>query len=143
MAERSYQGAGIGITRMNRILDLLLFRSMTITEITLDLDICDRAARNYLGKLRDHGKITVARGEDDPRFKFYSLVPGAMPYPVPELNWPRRRPLVAVKKKTGPKPCPRRDNAPGGLQSVRSVPAKQIGLARDPLIAALFGGAPC
>jgi hypothetical protein len=143
MAERSYQGAGIGVTRMNRILDLLLFRSMTITEITLDLDICDRAARNYLDKLRNLGKITMARGAGDQRFKFYSLVPGVMPLPVPTLKRPRSRPLVAVKKKTGPKPRPRGDKAADGLQRVLRGQAVQVGLARDPLIAALFGGAQC
>ena len=143
MAERKYQGAGIGITRMNRILDLLLFKSLTITEITLALDICDRAARNYLDKLRGMGKITMTRGTGDSRFKFYSLAPGAMPIPVPELNWPRRRALATVKKKTGPKPRPRQEKAATGLQNVLRGKAVQVGVARDPLIAALFGGAPC
>jgi hypothetical protein len=142
MAERTYQGAHIGIERMNRILDLLLFKSMTITDVSLSLCICDRAAKKYLAKLLQLEKITVRRGEPDARIKFYSLVPGAMPLPVPQLLKPRRRPLVVEKQKTGPKPK-RLDKKAwnSGLRTVKTVPAQQVGMARDPLIEMFFGKA--
>ena len=136
--QRKYTGAGIGIERMNRILDLLLFGPKTITAIIVDLDICTRAARNYLSTLLGMGKIRKERNTGtDKRMKFYSLVPGSLPIPVPELNWPRRRPLKAEKQKTGPKPKNRPPMALG--PHIKTVKAQNLGMSRDPLVAALFG----
>lgn len=141
MAERGYQGAGIGIERMNEVLKMLREKDMSVTEISMHLDICIRATRKYVGKLLDMGKISMRRWELDPRFKLYSIVRGAVDIPSVEPITPRRRPRKVEKLKTGPKPKRDTEKWNGGLQTVRTVPAQQFGVQRDELIAALFGKA--
>lgn len=141
MAERGYQGAGIGIERMNEVLKMLREKDMSVTEISMHLDICIRATRKYVGKLMDMGKISMRRWELDPRFKLYSIVQGAVDIPSVEPITPRRRPRKVVKLKTGPKPRRDKEKWNDGLQTVRTVPAQQFGVQRDELVAALFGKA--
>lgn len=139
MAERGYQGAGIGIERMNEVLKMLREKDMPVTEISMHLDICIRATRKYVGKLMDMGKISMRRWELDPRFKLYSIVRGAVDIPSVEPITPRRRPRKVEKLKTGPKPRRDKEKWNEGLQTVRTVPAQQVGVQRDELVAALFG----
>lgn len=141
MAERGYQGNGIGIERMNAIIDMLKAKPMPVTEISMSLDICIRATRKYIERLREMGKISMQRWELDPRFKLYSLAPGALPIPTPEPAKPRKTPRKLVKLKTGPKPSRDKERWNEGLRTVRTVPAKQVGIERDPLVAMLFGRA--
>lgn len=141
MAERGYQGAGIGIERMNEVLKMLREKDMSVTEISMHLDICIRATRKYVGKLMDMGKISMRRWELDPRFKLYSIVRGAVDIPSVEPITPRRTPRKVEKLKTGPKPKRDKEKWNGGLQTVRTVPAQQFGVQRDELVAALFGKA--
>jgi hypothetical protein len=143
MAERQYQGAGIGVERMNEMIEAMRRAEMTIAQIALHLDICERSVKKYLVKLTALGKVAFRLGDPDRRFKHYSTVPGVESIPVPALKWTRRRPLKDVKLKTGPKPRRNKEAWNAGLSTVRTVPAQQIGIQRDPLIAALFGGARC
>lgn len=142
MAERGYQGAGIGIERMNEVLKMLREKDMSVTEISMHLDICIRATRKYVGKLLDMGKISMRRWELDPRFKLYSIVRGAVDIPSVEPITPRRRPRKVEKLKTGPKPRTEPKKSQNVANpTVRVVAARQIGISRDPMVELLFGRA--
>lgn len=144
MDKREYR-AGIGIERMNQIMQLLLFRSMTIAEITESIGICRRLVCKYLAKLEDMHKVRYTRpetGKQGGKLKLYSLTFGASPIPSIDPKEPRRRPLKEFCEKRGPKPKPE----PKKSQNVanpcaRVVPAQQVGMRRDPMIELLFGRA--
>ena len=141
MAERGYEGQGIGIERMNEILQMLREKDMSVTEISMCLDMCIRATRKYVAKLMDMGKISMRRWEIDPRFKLYSAAKGVVDIPNVEPVIAHRRARKPVKLKTGPKPMRDKEKWNEGLQTVRTVPAQQVGVQRDELVAALFGRA--
>lgn len=141
MAETAYQGAGIGIERMNEMIEIMRTEQMTITQISLRLNICDRSVKKYLSKLMELKKLTVHQCMPDMRFKYYMAAHDATPIPVPVQKHKRRRPLKEVKLKTGPKPKRDKEQWNAGLNTVRIVAAKQIGIARDPLVEMLFGRA--
>lgn len=143
MDKRKHHGAGIGIERMNQIMQLLLFRSMTIADITDSLGICRRLVSNYLGRLEDMHKVRYTRpetGKQGGKLKVYSLTFGAMPIPSVCPKEPRRRPLKAEKEKRGPKPKPEPKKSQNAANPcVKTVPAQQIGMHRDPFQALFFG----
>lgn len=126
--------------RMNKILNMLLHETVTLKEVTGELGVNKNTALLYLNMLIDFGKIVVTEPQEDRRFKHYRLVPGALPVPVPaDLRPPKPEP-----KKRGRKPGPQKNCFQGiAAQTVKVVAAVQVGAQRDPLIAALFGGAPC
>lgn len=132
----------VGIERMNEVLKMLREKDMPVTEISVHLDICIRATRKYVGKLMDMGKISMRRWEIDPRFKLYSIVRGAVDIPSVEPITPRRRPRKVEKLKTGPKPRtePKKSQNVSN-PCVRTIPAQQVGMRRDPMVELLFGRA--
>ena len=140
--KREYR-AGIGIERMNQIMSLLLLHSMTIDQITEEIGICKRLTQSYLVKLLDMHKVTFTRpetGKQGGKPKIYRLAFGAMPIPAVEPKHPRTRPLKAVKEKTGPKPKAEPKKSQNVANpSVRVVKAEQVGMARDPFVALIFG----
>jgi hypothetical protein len=126
----------IGAERMNRIMHMLMHKTMTMGEIVAELQIRKNAVHGYITQLQWDGKVQMKIDNADRRYKFYSLVPGAVPVPIPE---PKKEDLP---KKRGPRPgFAWKGNE--GAQFVRTVPAQQVGMMRDPLVAALFGGATC
>lgn len=132
------------INRMNSVMNMMLRKSITLKDVIGELDVGKRAAHFAVHSLLDMGKIKLADHQWDRRFKHYVLVPGALPVPVPEVRFSRRRKPHEEPKKRGPKPGSRGNGNPGvGEQRVKSVSAVQIGLMRDPLVAALFGGSTC
>lgn len=142
MGKKKYQGAGIGISRMNEILRLISKSPMTLLKISISANMCERSAKNYVKRLGRMEKLTRERGEIDRRMVFYKIVPGATMIPEIEPKEPRRRPLKLVKEKTGPKPkIEPKKSLNVANPTVRVLPAKQIGVQRDPLIAMFFGQA--
>lgn len=134
MDNRKYKGAGIGVERMNAILSLLRAKPMNISEIEKKLCLCRRACGDYIAHLLEMGKIFLADAGRDKRFKFYGAVSGATLLPVPKSIYTQSR--KEEKLKTGPKP---KKSPNVATPCVRYAPAQQIGVKRDPLVAALFG----
>lgn len=143
MSEKREYQAGIGIERMNQIMQLLLFRSMTIGDIAESIGICRRLVCKYLAKLEGMHKVRYTRPETGQRggkLKLYSLTFGAMPIPSVDPKEPRRRPLKVEKEKRGPKPRPEPKKSQNVANpTVRVVAAEQIGVRPDPLIALFYG----
>lgn len=157
MDKRNYRPV-VSTERLNAIMQLLLFRTMTIAEICEGIGLCERLVSDYLQSLEFAGKISYTRPPNGKRggsHRHYSLVPGAMPFPTVEPKNPPRRPRVTERKRTGPKPkadAPlpyagaKRGPKPGTKKSVAAetpkikiIPAQNLGMRRDPLVAALFG----
>lgn len=140
-----YEGAGIGIERMNQIMQLLLFHSMTIAEITEEMELSRRMVCKYLAKLESIYKIRYTRpetGKQGGKLKVYSLVFGAMPIDQKQPKYPPTRPRKLVKEKTGPKPrADAKKSQNVANPCIRTIPAQQVGMMRDPYTAALFGAA--
>lgn len=145
MSEKREYQAGIGIERMNQIMQLLLFRSMTIGDIAESIGICRRLVCKYLAKLEGMHKVRYTRPETGQRggkLKLYSLTFGAMPIPSVGPKEPRRRPLKIEKEKRGPKPRPEPKKSQNVANPcVRTIPARQVGMRRDPMVELLFGRA--
>lgn len=138
---KTYTGAGIGIRHMNNILKQLNECPLTITDLMMAGPICFDSIHRYLRKLLEMGKITV---EKRGRTKFYSAVPGTEL--IPEVftehidrHLNRSNKPIGRPRKT---PVPQL-GAPEWKPSRKVVAAQQIGVRRDPLVAALFGGAAC
>lgn len=141
---KQYTSQIITINRMNAVMNMMLSKSITLKDVIGDLNVGKRAAHFAVHSLLDMGKIKLADHQRDRRFKHYVLVPGALPVPVPELASPRRRLLTEEPKKRGPKPGSKGNcNAGIGERRIKAVPAMQLGISRDPLVAALFGGVRC
>ncbi len=128
----TYSRLQLGAERMNQIMDILLRRTVTLSNIVQELGYDRRSACYYLAKLVDLGKIQRADPGYDRRYKHYELVAGAMPLVIPG------RPVKPAPRKRGPKAGPRPARAKID-QQVKIAKATQIGIQRDPLTAALFG----
>lgn len=133
---RTYARLQLGAERMNDILDMLLHRTMTLTDVVANFGFDRRSAHYYLCKLVEMGKIERVEPGRDRRYKHYALVKGAMPLDIPG------KPEKPAPRKRGPKPGPR-PYRETGVRQVKVAQAKQVGIPRDPMIAALFGGARC
>lgn len=134
MDNRKYKGAGIGVERMNAILSLIKDKPMHISEIEKRLSLCRRACGDYIAHLLEMGKIFLADAGRDKRFKFYGAVSGATLIPAPKADLSQSR--KEEKHKTGQKP---KKSPSVAVPCVRSAPAQDVGIKRDPLVAALFG----
>lgn len=133
---RTYARLQLGAERMNEILGALLHRTMTLTDIIARFGFDRRSAHYYLCKLVEMGKIEQVAPGWDRRYKHYALVKGAMPLDIPG------KPEKPAPRKRGPKPGPK-PYREAGMRQVKITKAGQVGMPRDPMIAALFGGAPC
>lgn len=137
MAKPHYSLGGHGHERMNEIMNALLLKPMIITEICLKISRGQKAVRGYLRRLEEAEKILSSPGTDG-REKVYRLKLGAMPFDLQApKSWPRRE-RVAEPKKRGPKPGIKRPSYADD-RKIKSIPAQQIGMQRDPLVAAIFG----
>ena len=133
---RTYAKLQFGTERMNEILDMLLRRTVTLSDVVIDLGFDRGSAHYYLRKLVEMGKIERAEPGWDRRYKHYALVDGATLLDVPG------KPEKPAPKKRGLKPGAKLSR-PDGVQQVKIAKARQIGIPRDSMIAALFGGARC
>ena len=137
MANR-YAGAGGGIARMNEIMNAILLKPMSINEVAWKIDMGLRATRGYLRKLEAAGKLICKPGPSDKREKIYILASGAMPFDQVRPKNPPCRPPVTTQKKRGPKPGTKKSTAAEDRR-IKTVPAQNLGMPRDPLVAAFFG----
>ena len=136
MAKRDYDATGIINRRMNEIMNFLLHRPMEITELCQKAHIEQRAMRKHLTRMKAEGKVVMQKRFSDRRFKVWELVKGAMPYEPTTPKPKPRRPKGAPPLKRGPKPKP---STEAEDRTVKTVPAQQVGIKRDPLVAMLFG----
>lgn len=132
MADSTAKG---NLERLNRIMYAIQLRPMTIVALGVELDLGRRCLLSALRKLMDEGKICYVESPSDRRNKVYRITTGAMPYDIAKTV----KSLPAPKKR-GPKlgsNRPTYDQAES--RKVKTVPAQQVGIMRDPLVAALFG----
>lgn len=107
----------------------------TAAQIACHMQCDDSTARKYLAILRDLGKVSRVRtkgSRDNPAVDIYSI--GEDQSPIVTVEDYRRLPLA--KKRSMHK---RGFSLPSERQI--TVKAVQLGIARDPLIAAFFGPA--
>lgn len=137
MVKPSYALGGHGHARMNEIMNVLLVKPMIITEICTKISMGQKAVRGYLRRMEEAEKILSSPGTDG-REKVYRLKLGAMPFDLQApKSWPRRE-RVAEPKKRGPKPGTKRPSYADD-RKIKSIPAQQIGMQRDPFQALFFG----
>lgn len=140
MSKRQYR-AVVSTRRLNAILQMLLFDKLTQNDICIRTGLGDRQVGKYMVYLEKSHKICWARpatGKQGGAPKVYTLAAGAMPYPELNPKTPPRRPPVELRQKTGPKPVAKKP-IKAELRTVKTVPAQQVGIKRDPLVAMLFG----
>lgn len=135
----AYVGAGIGIAHMNRIMNLILFRPLIVSDLAIQMNMGQKGLRGYLRKLLEAEKIMIYPSPSDGRERLVQLIPGALPFdPVMPVHGQRKS--RATGKKRGPKPGIKRPvYTEAETRKVRTIPAAQIGARRDELVAALFG----
>lgn len=139
---KTYTGAGIGIRRMNDILLQLEDGPLTITDIMMDGPIGFDSVHKYLRQLADMGKITIQKIG---RTKFYSAVPEVELIPEVFTEYVDRHLNKSSKPVGRPRKYPAKpdDPLPKNMGDWRpkqvTAPAAQVGIQRDPLVAALFG----
>lgn len=118
----------VGAERMNEIIKLLMVHSMTIKEISEEMMLSRRMVCKYLAKLESMYKIRHTRPETGARggkLKVYSATFGVAPVPS---EGEKAKP-VPKKSQNVANPC------------VRTIPAQQVGMMRDPMVELLFGRA--
>lgn len=123
------------LERLNRIMYAIQLRPMTIVALGVELDLGRRCLLGALRKLMDAGKICYVESPSDRRNKVYQITAGAMPYDIAKTVK-----SLPPPKKRGPKlgsNRPTYDQAEA--RKVKTVPAQQVGIKRDPLVAMLFG----
>ena len=140
MSKRQYR-AVVSTRRLNAILQMLLFDKLTQNDICIRAGLGDRQVGKYMVYLQKCHKICWERpatGKQGGAPKVYTLAEGAMPYPELNPKSPPRRPPVEVRQKTGPKPSAKKPPK-AELRTVKTVPAQQVGMQRDPFQALFFG----
>jgi len=144
MAERIYQGASIGITRLNQVIKFARGRKfVTVFDVYKHLECSHKTAKAYLRELMESGRMTMLPPLYHNSQRKFMLVAGAELLPVPEPVWGVRKSRArpgAVKGRPRQHWPVEKDKAP---RRIEIRPAEQVGIQRGPLIAAIFGGARC
>jgi len=140
MKGRTYSGANLGISRMNKIIDLAREHGPLAVRFVCDqLNLNEKSSVMYLHRLTDMHLMEVLPREKGNAPKLYQLLPGAQPLPVPvPVFGPRKS-----RAKPGSTRGRPRLKFPGEedrmMRRVNYVPAVQLGVTRDPLLQAFYG----
>lgn len=138
MSKRDYDATGIINRRMNEIMNILLLAPMEISDLCAKMRMEHRAIRKYLTRMKAEGKVAMQKRYSDRRYKVWELIQGAMPYEPTSPKPKPRRPRGSPPLKRGPKPAEPKSTE-GEDRKVKTVPAQQVGIKRDPMVAMLFG----
>jgi len=141
MNQGKYKGAGIGYARMNRIIRLMMEGLETADEMVPRVGLEKKRVLTYLNQLVEEGKATFSQARSNAA-RIYTLTNAGTFYDIPEPIW-GKRPSRATGKKPG---RPKRADMPkssmtGDTRKIITIPARNEGKKRDPLVAALFGEA--
>jgi hypothetical protein len=139
MSGRTYANARVGIQNMNRVIEMARMHGvLTIKQVAHEFEYYEKSAKMYLQRLVGMGLMTERPMAKKNSIRYFDLVPGTQLIPVPELL---AKPRPSVKKsRPGAANGRKKRLAPGEFwRCVHVVPAAQIGMQRDPLVAALFG----
>lgn len=141
MNQGKYKGAGIGYARMNRIIRLMMEGLETADEMVPRVGLEKKRVLTYLNQIVEDGLATFTQDRSNsPRV--FTLTAAGTFYDIPEPVW-GKRPSRATGKKPG---RPKRDDRPkanmiGDTRKIITIPARNEGMKRDQLVAALFGEA--
>jgi len=123
------------VKRLNAIMYAIQLKPMPIKALYAEVDLGRRAMLTHIRMLLDAGKIVYVESPSDRRYKVYRIAQGALPFDVQTVKKDAPPP-----KKRGPKPGSKRPVNPDyECRKVKTIAAQQIGIARDPLVAAFFG----
>lgn len=134
MSGRTYANARVGIQNMNRVIEMARTQgTLTIKAVAHEFEYYEKSAKMYLQRLVERGLMVEQPKTAVNSIRYFDLVPGAQLIPLPP---PPEQVRLSVKK---PKPRKPRLQPGEAWRCVHVVPAVQIGIQRDALVAALFG----